>query len=152
MRFRVLASVILLLLGMFSLSACNSYEGSGSKDAASAEQLALTTEDPWDKEITQSAQSSSLTLKDGSYTGTAAGVDGLVSVTLEIKDSIITCTQITQDGEAQSVGGFEAIRDGKYAKMIDAAQGSDIDSIAGATLTTAAIKGAVDDALEQAQK
>ncbi len=76
----------------------------------------------------------------------------MVSVTLEIKDSVITCTQITQDGETQSVGGFEAIRDGKYAKMIDAAQGSDIDSIAGATLTTAAIKGAVDDALEQAQK
>ena len=35
--------------------------------------------------------------------------------------------------------------------MIDAAQGSDIDAISGATITTAGVKMAVDDALAQAE-
>ena len=56
----------------------------------------------------------------------------------------------TQDGETQSVGGFEAVRDGTFAKMIEAAQGSDIDTVSGATITTAGVKQAVDDALAQA--
>ena len=53
--------------------------------------------------------------------------------------------------ETQSVGGFEAIRDGKYALMIEAAQGSDIDTVSGATITTEAVRNAVDDALDQAR-
>ena len=56
-----------------------------------------------------------------------------------------------QNGETQSVGGFEAIRDGKYALMIEAAQGSEIDTVSGATITTEAVRNAVDDALDQAR-
>ena len=41
-------------------------------------------------------------------------------------------------------------RDGTFAKMIEAAQGSDIDTVSGATITTAGVKQAVDDALGQA--
>ena len=57
---------------------------------------------------------------------------------------------MTQEGETQSVGGFEAIRDGKYAAMIDAEQGPDIDCISGATITTAGVRQATTDALIQA--
>lgn len=42
------------------------------------------------------------------------------------------------------------MRDGTFAKMIEAAQGSDIDTVSGATITTAGVKQAVDDALGQA--
>ena len=42
------------------------------------------------------------------------------------------------------------MRDGTFAKMIEAAQGSDIDTVSGATITTAGVKQAVDDALAQA--
>ncbi len=84
------------------------------------------------------------------YTGTGKAMAGNVTVTLLVDDNRITCLETTQDGETQSVGGFEAVRDGTFAKMIEAAQGSDIDTVSGATITTAGVKQAVDDALAQA--
>ena len=58
---------------------------------------------------------------------------------------------MTQEGESQSRGGYEAVRDGTFAAMIEAAQGPDIDAISGATITTAGVKTAVKDALAQAE-
>lgn len=135
------------------LSGCGaSFEGSGSKDAASAEQLALHEEDPWAFEVTLDSQKKAEgTLADGVYTGTAPGMEGMVSVTLLVDDNHITCLETAQEGESQSRGGYEAIRDGKYALMIEEAQGSDIDTISGATITTAAVKNATDNALDQAR-
>lgn len=135
------------------LTGCGaSFEGSGSKDAASAEQLALHEEDPWAMEISVDPRHKAEgQLADGVYTGTAPGMEGNVSVTLLVSDNHISCLETTQEGESQSRGGYEAIRDGKYALMIEEAQGSDIDTISGATITTAAVKNATDDALDQAR-
>ncbi|MEG2517856.1 MAG: FMN-binding protein [Raoultibacter sp.] len=134
------------------LSGCGSmFEGSGSKEAATPEQLALHETDSWAKEINASRQMIEEKCKDGVYTGTGVGMDGKITATLLIKDNRLTCIETTQAGESQSVGGYEAIRDGKFAAMIDAAQGSDIDTITGATITTAGVKEAVADALTQAK-
>ena len=117
----------------------STFEGSGSKDAASAEQLALRLDDPWAQEAPADAQAKAEgTLADGVYTGEGKGMEGPITVTL-------------QEGESQSRGGYEAIRDGKFAAMIEAAQGSDIDAVSGATITTAGVKQAVEDALSQAE-
>ncbi|MDR0514526.1 MAG: FMN-binding protein [Coriobacteriaceae bacterium] len=89
--------------------------------------------------------------RDGTYAGIAQGMSSIIRVTLVIKDGTITTDEIWQDCETQSVGGYEAIKDGVYATMIDAAQGPDIDTISGATITTAAIKAAVARALAQAE-
>lgn len=133
------------------LTGCGaSYEGSGNKDAASAEQLAQTTDDQWDAAPTVVNAASSVPLKDGTYTGQGYGMDGKIAVTIQVSSNKITVTKMTQDGETQSVGGYEAIRDGKYAEQIDAAQGSNIDGVSGATITTAGVKDAVKDALAQA--
>lgn len=136
------------------LSGCGaSFEGSGSKDAASAEQLALRADDPW-AAIEVTADPSARAegdLHDGVYTGTGRGMEGLITVTLLVDDGRITCLETTQEGESQSRGGYEAIRDGKFAAMIEAAQGADIDTIAGATITTAGVRQAVEDALAQAE-
>ena len=136
------------------LSGCGaSFEGSGSKDAASAEQLALHADDPWAAiEVTADpAARAEGDLHDGVYTGTGRGMEGLITVTLLVDDGRITCLETTQEGESQSRGGYEAIRDGKFAAMIEAAQGADIDTIAGATITTAGVRQAVEDALAQAE-
>lgn len=135
------------------LSGCGaSFEGSGSKDAASAEQLALRTDDPWAQTVqVDPAKKAAEPLADGIYQGSAPAMAGMVSVTLLVQDNHVTCIEVSQDGETQSVGGFEAIRDGKYAAMIDAAQGSDIDTVSGATITTAAVRDAVDKAMGQAE-
>lgn len=136
----------------FGLAGCGaSFEGSGSKDAASAEQLAQRTDDPWAAEVVaDDAARAEGNLRDGVYTGYGRGMEGWVSVTLLIDDGRLTCLETAQDGESQSRGGYEAIRDGVYAEMIEAAQGSDIDAVAGATITTAGVKQAVEDALAQA--
>ncbi len=129
-----------------------SFEGTGSKDAASAEQLAQHADDPWDAPIEVDASKvSAVPLVDGVYEGEGLGMAGVIGVKLEVKDNRITCLEVTQDGESQSVGGYEAVRDGTYAELIEAAQGADIDTVSGATITTAGVKAAVADALSKAQ-
>ena len=134
------------------LSGCGaSFEGSGSK-AASAEQLALREPDPWAVELPADGNGRvEGDVADGVYTGTGRGMEGLITVTLLVDDGRIQCVGMTQEGESQSRGGYEAIRDGKYADLIEAAQGPDIDVIAGATITTAGVKQATADALAQAE-
>ena len=136
-----------------ALAGCGaSYEGTGSKDAASAEQLAQRSDDPWRAPIEADANKvSAVALKDGVYEGEGLGMAGVIGVKLEVKDNRITCLEVTQDGESQSVGGYEAVRDGTYAELIEAAQGADIDTVSGATITTAGVKAAVADALSKAQ-
>lgn len=143
-------SAAVLALG---LTGCGvSFEGSGSKDAASAEQLALRLDDPWAQEIVADPGARAEgNLRDGIYTGTGKGMDGLITATLLVADNRITCIEMTQEGESQSVGGYEAIRDGTYAAMVDAAQGAGIDTISGATITTIGVREAVEDALSQAE-
>ncbi|MEC4273547.1 FMN-binding protein [Adlercreutzia sp. R25] len=146
----IACSAAALALGLTGCGA--SFEGSGSKDAASAEQLALRTDDPWAVEATADAgKRAEGNLVDGVYTGQGRGMEGAITVTLLVDDGRITCLETTQEGESQSRGGYEAIRDGRYAQMIEEAQGADIDAIAGATITTAGVKQAVEDALAQAE-
>ncbi len=143
-------SACVLTLGLAGCGA--SFEGSGSKDAASAESLALRLDDPWAQEMPAPvAVNSQLSLTDGVYTGWGKGMEGPITVTLLVDGGHISCLEITQEGESQSRGGYEAIRDGKYATMIEAVQGSEIDAIAGATITTAGVRQAVDDALAQSE-
>lgn len=145
----VACGAAVLTLGLTGCT--SSFEGSGSKHAASAEQLALRADDPWAQEIvTDPLKKAEGTLHDGVYTGSGKGMEGKIGVTLLIKDGRISCLETTQEGESQSRGGYEAIRDGVFASMIDAAQGSDIDAVSGATITTAGVRQAVDDALTQA--
>lgn len=146
----IACSAAALALG---LSGCGaSFEGSGSKDAASAEQLALRTDDPWAAEVAvDGAARAEGAYADGVYVGRGRGMEGAITVTLLLDDGRITCLETTQEGESQSRGGYEAIRDGLYAEMIEAAQSADIDAIAGATITTAGVKQAVADALAQAE-
>jgi uncharacterized protein with FMN-binding domain len=133
------------------LTGCSAaYEGTGTKDAASAEQLAQSSADPWSTTPAITYATSTGSYRDGVYTGHGYGMDGAIDVTVSIAANRITVTDMTQDGESQSVGGYEGIRDGVYAKQIDAAQSSDIDGIAGATITTAGVRDALEDALAQA--
>ena len=121
------------------------FEGSGSKDAASAEQLAMRLDDPWAQEV-QADQGAKAEgeLADGVYTGTGKGMEGLVTVKLLVQDNRISCLETAQEGESQSRGG-------RFAAMIEAAQGAGIDAISGATITTAGVRQAVEDALSQAE-
>lgn len=89
------------------------------------------------------------TVADGTWTGKGSGMGGDIEVTLEVKDGALTVVEIGPNNETQGIGGYEAIEDGTYAAQIEAAQGPEIDGVAGATITSDAVKTAVQRALEQ---
>ena len=62
-----------LALGLSGCSGAG-FDGSGSKEAASAEQLAMHADDPWAVEVTADpAAKAAEPLRDGVYTGTGKG-------------------------------------------------------------------------------
>lgn len=89
----------------------------------------------------------------GTYAGSGNGMGGPIEVTLTVDaESIVSVDSMTDSGETKGVGGKEAIEDGTFAAQIVEAQGSSIDGVSGATITTGGVKQAVDNALAQAER
>ena len=93
-----------LVLG---LSGCGaSFEGSGSKDAASAEQLAMHADDPWDAVVQiDPVKKCDTPLRDGVYTGTGKAMAGNVTVTLLVDDNRITCLKPPRTARRKASAG-----------------------------------------------
>ena len=104
-----------------ALTACNSASSSGT--AASASGDAVYT--------------------PGTYTGTATGI-GEVKVTMTFSETAITEVVIDASNETESIGGA-ALEE--LSKQVVAANGPAIDGVAGATVTTKAVRKAVAAAL-----
>lgn len=83
----------------------------------------------------------------GTYTGSAQGYNGAVEVSVTFTDSAIAAIEVTAHKETAHVGdvAFEPM----IVDMI-AANGTGVDSVSGATFSSAALRGAVNDAAEQA--
>ena len=81
------------------------------------------------------------------YTGTAQGMGGDVSVTLTVEDGKITAAEVVGESETKGIG-YEPCAEGTYAAAIVEAQGADIDNISGATVTTNAVKEAAKKAMD----
>ena len=82
----------------------------------------------------------------GIYTGTATGI-GEVKVTMTFSETAITEVVIDASNETESIGGVAAPT---LQEAIMAAQGTEIDNISGATVTTNAVKKAAASCIEQA--
>ncbi len=81
----------------------------------------------------------------GTYTGEAEGM-GKVTVTLTVDENAITDVQLDTSGETATIGG--AHDEEFIAQVME--QGADIDGITGASITSRAIRLAVEQALAQA--
>ena len=79
------------------------------------------------------------------FMGDDTGI-GPVTVTLTVEDGKIVAAEVTGENETKGFG-YEPIYEGKYAEAIVAAQGADIDSISGVTVTTNAVIAATEEAL-----
>lgn len=79
--------------------------------------------------------------------GTAKGFGGEIAAKVTLDGEKITGVELTGDQETPSIGGaaLETL-----AEQILAAQGTEIDGVAGATVTTNAVKEAVDSCIAQA--
>ncbi|WP_018213190.1 FMN-binding protein [Desulfitobacterium hafniense] len=88
--------------------------------------------------------------KDGTYEGVSnKGIQPGLKVAVTIQDDMITEIKVVENKETQGIG-TNAI-DQLPGKIIEA-QSTEVDSVAGASLSSNAIKEAVTLALEQAKK
>ena len=83
----------------------------------------------------------------GSYTGTAQGFDGEVSVTLELKDRVIVSASAVGEHETAGIGSLAL---DFLPGMIVAANSIEVDVISGSTVTSQAVLAAAGQALEKA--
>lgn len=86
-------------------------------------------------------------LQDGKYSGQAQGFGGLVVVDLTIADGKITDLEVQEHGETPFIAdpAIETI-----LENILLTQSSDVDIVAGATITSEAVMNAVKQALQKA--
>ncbi len=84
----------------------------------------------------------------GTYSATEQGFGGPVTVTLTVSDNEITDVTIEGEAETPTIGG--AALDTLKQAVLDA-QSGEIDAVAGATITSEAVKKAVANAIAQAK-
>ena len=83
----------------------------------------------------------------GTYSASAAGISSDVKVEAEFDASSITNVTIDVSGETQGIGA--AIGD-QMAEAILEAQSADVETVSGATITSEAVKKAMEDVIAQA--
>lgn len=83
----------------------------------------------------------------GAYTAEAQGFSSAVKATVTVDDSAITNVKLDVSGETPTIGGAagEAL-----AKAVMDKQSAEIEAVAGATVTSSAVKAAVQKALDEA--
>jgi len=84
-------------------------------------------------------------LKDGIYAGKAKGYKGPVSVAVTVKEGMISQVEIIESLENRPRSALKDI-----PRRIVKENSTDVDVVSGATITSAAIKSAVCQALEDA--
>lgn len=84
----------------------------------------------------------------GTYTGSAQGINGTVTVTMTFDETSITDVKIDASAETPAIGGAAAP---ELEKAILEAQSAQIDGISGATITSDAVKKAADQCIAQAK-
>lgn len=87
------------------------------------------------------------TPKEETYTATAQGFGGEVTATITVVDGKVTACKLTGDKETPDVGG-KALAD--LENQVVAAGGAEIDGVSGATMTSDAVRAAVQDCIDQA--
>lgn len=96
-------------------------------------------------------------LTPGTYTASARGMNGPVNVEVEVDGTSILSVKVLDNQETPGIGSVlvDGVKEGTIPNLsipeaIVAAQSVDVDAVAGATITSGAIKAAVMDCLEQA--
>ncbi len=86
---------------------------------------------------------------DGSYKGSGEGIHGTIELTVVISDGSIS--EITIDQQHETEGVSELALEEIPAAIIDA-QSVEVDTVAGASVTSGAVIDAVSQALAEAEK
>ena len=107
---------------------------------------AVTTE-PVTEAAAEAASEAAAPVSGDVYTGSAKGMFCDIVAEVTVADGKIVDVKLTGDEETPSLGGV--VLEEMPAKILEA-QSADVDGMTGATITTDAVKAAVNDALTQA--
>ena len=83
----------------------------------------------------------------GSYSASAKGFGGDVTVTVTVDAAGVTAVDIVGEGETPALGGTAME---KLSEAILAAQSAEVDGVTGATITSTAVKAAAAQAMAMA--
>lgn len=135
---QIIAAGLSALLA-FSLAGCQSQ---------TAATTAATTAPPSSEQSATTATSAASAVKAGTYEGAAIGMGGEFKVNVTLDDSgKITAVEVLKNLETPGVG---TVPIEQIPAAIVETQNLDVDSVTGATITSAAVKSAVGKALESA--
>lgn len=148
----VCLALILGLLGLYQSHAqvwADSRSANQAEvDAANAHNQAVMAElAAREAEGSQSAQEALGPYQDGSYTGSAQGFGGTVTVTVTIQGGYMTDITV-DDASGEDAAYFSMAED--ILDDIMAAQSAEVDTVSGATFSSTGLKNAVAAALEEA--
>ena len=86
---------------------------------------------------------------DGTYKGTGEGFDGAITLSVTIKDGMITAINIVSSGDDEAF--FNRAKNGILSAVIEK-QSTDVDVVSGASYSSEGILSAIRDALNKAKK
>jgi fumarate reductase flavoprotein subunit len=126
------AGVLIVLLTLLALCACSRGVEFSVKETLDLNAVSIEQGGPY---------------VPGTYTATEQGYGGSVTVTMTFDESVITSIDVFGENETRNVG-TKAIQE--LAPMVLEAQSPEVDAVSGATVTSDAIKKAVQDCIGQA--
>ena len=88
-------------------------------------------------------------LKDGTYTGSGAGRNGEITVSVTIKNGAVSDAKIISDPESPQIA--EPAENLILSEFLQSGSTADIDTVSGATLTSDGLLDALDEALSAAR-
>jgi urocanate reductase len=121
-------------------------------DAITTEMRVYGTTNEPDKKAasSSSADEGTSSLNDGTFTGTSPnGQGGEIQVEITVESGTITGIEVTKEHETENIG------EAALPTLVDealAAQSSEIDAVAGASVTSAAFSEALETAIEKARR
>ena len=134
-----LLALVLALVMLFSLAACATETDTPGGDPAETPANAATPA-PGEGEETAA-------MTPGTYTASAAGRNGQLTVEVTVDESSVTAIEVTEHAETA------IISDPAFERVIDNVltyQSLQMDGVTGATITRAALLSAIGDAIDQA--
>lgn len=150
-------ALMLCVLMLFSMVACADNNGNADNDAditddvtdgndvTDGDDVVDGDDDVTDEGAVTDDETDNANGENQTLTGKAQGYGGEVSVTVEVNGDDIVSVDVVGDKETQGVGS-NAID--QLPGKIEEADSTDVDAVSGATVTSNAIKEAVDQALE----
>ena len=146
--------ILLIILAMISIVTvgCGSKKPPEESKPAEEQPVEEPTVEDEEKEEEQEEQDEDMDemiLTDGVYTGVGQGFNGEIKIEVKIVGGEVTSIEAIEHNETENIGGAA------FAELIKSALDShddDIDTVSGASKTTAGFLEALDDVHEQAEK